>query len=1063
MSATSEQEIKNFHIYQSSAGSGKTYTLTREYLKLALKRPDYYRGILAVTFTNKATEEMKSRIIDTLDSLSKGEHSMSGELREELGMSAGQLKQRATDVLKNVLHNYSSFAVITIDAFFQKVVRSFAREIGVQGGFQVELNQKKVISEVVDKLLMEIGENKSLTNWLTEFAFYKINEGQSWDTRKDINGLASELFTELFVQEKEQIFQSMEDENFMPSFMKSLNQLVRDFESKLLAYGNAAVQIMGQYGLNQFDFSYGVAGVGGYLHKLSQQAVAEPGARAIQALKDGKWYSKASKNKEAIDQAVDGGLAQVLQDIITLWEQDFQRYFTAKQITRNIYTFGLLSEVSNQLNDYRDQNDLLLISDFPVFLNNIIRDSDTPYIYEKIGSRFSNYLIDEFQDTSGLQWQNFKPLVKDVVDAGNFSMVVGDIKQSIYRWRGGNWKLLLEKIKEDVGEQYAVNIPLKANWRSKKNIVEFNNDLFSKTPQIIYEHFQKEAGEGIDEIENIKKAYSEVEQDHVEGEKSTGGIIDIQFIRKVDGENSKDTAIGNLIETIERLQDSKCNLRDIAILIRNKFDGKLITDALMQCEALEEQSRYKYDIISNESLFLKNSPVVNFIVLALKVLFSPKEQVYQSELLYAWNVYLKNELPQLIGVFKEQENDPLTILAEQKNTLNAQSLIDQIESLIRLFGLHEYKDQMAYLLAFQDAVLDFSERENSGVDGLLQWWEENKDRSIQVSDEMEAMRLMTIHKSKGLQFKVVIIPFCNWKMDHSARHENIVWCDTKENESFSNLPYVPLKYKKDMNKSVFTADYWEEKVKAYVDNLNLLYVAFTRAEEALYIMSEVDEKKKDALAGVNTLLHHYFSLHDLEGWQVEGDHYSFGEKLAYSVYEREGKAEEFSLSNLISNPWSERKDLSIRSGQFIRNEEVLDRINEGVIIHYILSKVTLRKDFEKAIKAAEMEYGLSAGELSEIKNKLRSIFNIEQVNDWFSDRWQVKNEISIITESGNDKRLDRVMIHENKAVVVDFKTGEQRDGNKRQVKEYMGLLTSMGYENVEGYLLYISLNKVERC
>ena len=1002
---------------------------------------------------------MKSRIIETLTDLSKGANSIAGELQAELNLSEKQLQVRATSVLKSILHNYSSFAVITIDAFFQKVVRSFAREVGVQGSFQVELNQQKVLSEVVDQLLSELSENQNLTNWLTEFAFYKINEGQSWDTRKDINGLANELFKELFVQEKDRIFQNMEDEDFMPSFMESLQKEVSGFEDRLESLGNAAISVMGEYGLDQSDFSYGGSGVGGYLQKTADGAVAEPGKRVMDALEEGKWYAKASDKKGEIDAAVNNGLAQVLSDIVEGWHHGFTKYFTAKQIVRNIYTFGLLSEVSNQLKAYRNENDLLLISDFPIFLNNIIRDSDTPYIYEKIGSRYNNYLIDEFQDTSGLQWQNFKPLVKDVVDAGKFSMVVGDIKQSIYRWRGGNWKLLLEKIKDDIGDVNSQLIPLNSNWRSKKNIIDFNNRLFEKSPQIIHGHFLREAGSHFHEIDNITKAYGEVFQNYVEGDKSNGGFIDVKFIRKAEDVDTKEVALERLIETIESLQDSNFNLRDIAILIRNKYDGKRITDALMLHETTTEQSKYKYDIISNESLFLKNSSVVNFIICALRTLSNFEEPVYQSELLYAWHVYLKNQTPQPIAYFLEKEDNPLSPLKEQGDSLKVLNLVDQVESLIRLFGLNEEKDQVAYLLAFQDAILDFSQKENSGT-GFLLWWEDNKDRAIQVSDEMEAMRLMTIHKSKGLQFKVVIIPFCNWKMDHSPIHENIVWCDTGDQEPFSQLPYVPLKYKKDMGKSLFSANYWDERVKAYVDSLNLLYVAFTRAEEALYVMSEVDEKSTNGLAGVNDLLFNYFSSQEMDGWSSEEDHFRFGENLTYSVYERNDKVKEFSLKEVISNPWQEREDLSIRSGQFIRNEEVLERINEGLIVHTILSKVVLRKDFEKVLKSAEVEFGLGEDEMDQIKGKLRSIFSIQGVNDWFSDDWEVKSEMSIITETGHIKIPDRVMIKDEKAIVVDYKTGEENDRNRKQVAAYKAILKDMGYEQVEGYLLYINLNKV---
>ncbi len=1048
--------IKNFHIYQSSAGSGKTYTLTREYLKLALKRPDYYRSILAVTFTNKATEEMKTRIVDTLAALAKGRHPIAGELEQQLNFSADQLQQRAAQVLKTILHNYSSFAVITIDAFFQQVVRSFAREIGVQGSFEVELDQKKVLGEVVDKLVAEIGTNQALTNWLTSFALYKINEGQSWDTRKDILNLSEELFRELFIEEKDRIFACMQEEDFMPSFMQSLHDVVADFEKKQQQFGLQAVQIMEQHGLTQADFTYGASGVGGYLTRLAQGAIAAPGARAYQALNEDKWYKKTAKNIAALDSAISGGIHAALGDAIDHWEDAYARYHTARQITKNMYTFGLLAEVSEQLNEYREENDLLLIADFPVFLHHIIRDSDTPYIYEKIGSRYHHYLIDEFQDTSGLQWQNFKPLVKDVVDAGKFSMVVGDIKQSIYRWRGGNWKLLLEKIAEDVGENFTRNIPLATNWRSKKKIVEFNNDLFTQAPLLLHSYFVQEAGEQVEEIHNIKKAYAEVRQEYVDSEKAAGGLIEVQFVEKQEYDDPKEEAAERLVQMVEKLQDANYLLRDIAILVRNKNEGKRVTDALMQREeARGAGSAYRYDIISNESLFLKNAPAVHLLVCALKVLVYPAESLFRSELAYAWQVYWHDSPPAALAEWISDPKGAVALLADNRDRLLALNLIDQVEALIRLFGLQQKNEQLAYLLAFQDAVLDFYEKENGGSERFLNWWEDNSTRAIQVSDELEAMRLMTIHKSKGLQFKVVILPFCNWRMDHNPTHDNIVWCNTGEEQPFARLPYVPLKYKKDMAETVYGADYWDEKVKAYVDNLNLLYVACTRAEEALYIVAEKDERKN--YAGVNDLLYSYFTQGaEPEGWQQEDGTYRYGELSGYSVYERSGGAQEVMLQRYLSNPWQERTDLVVKSGRMITDDDVLQRINEGVVVHDILSKVNRRKDFEKAMKSAVSAFGLGQEELEGIKATLRKIFTLPAVNDWYTDQWQVKNETSIICSTGEVKRPDRVMINGSSAVVVDFKTGEPAKAHHSQVKQYIAVLKEMGYTQVEGRLLYIN-------
>lgn len=1053
----SVESVQNFHIYRSSAGSGKTYTLTREYLKLALRNLDYYRLILAVTFTNKATEEMKTRIVESLHKLSKGAHPMSEELRSTLGINQQQLEKRAKEVLKRILHNYSSFAITTIDAFFQKVVRSFAREVGVQGGFQVEMNQRKVIEEVVDSTIAGIGSNTVLTQWLIEFAIYKISEGQSWEVRRDIKLLSQELFKEVFVGHREEIFDKILEPGFMNSLMDDLVGIKKNFEDKLVGFGVEAKGHWERAELTVDDFFQKKSGPAGFLNKLSHGEVIAPNSYVNKALQTGEWAGKSAPKKDLVQQTVHGGLQQCLEQTLAFYDQEKEHYHTALQLIRYLYTVGILGQISQELTEYRDENDLLLISDFPVFLNEIIQGGDAPYIYEKIGSKYHHYLIDEFQDTSGLQWENFKPLIQDSIATGKFSMVVGDIKQSIYRWRGGNWRLLLEKIQADIGDAYTKLENLEWNWRSKRNIIEFNNSFFTSVPLAVSEFLTNEAGQKFEEIENISYAYQDAGQKRVEDDKKTGGLVTFKVLEKTEEASYEDLLMPYLIETIQSLQDANYNLRDIAILVRRKDEGNKVVKAL---QAMQEKSdtRYKYDIISNESLFLRNAPVVHFLLSVIEFLHIPDEVVHKEEVQYAYYHHIHGEAFQEGDSLGEKELlNPCELLMQHRDRLHGLSLFDLVEEVIRTFNLKKIDDQLAYLVAFQDAVIDYSRQDNGGLEGFLSWWEHNNDRSIQVSEDQEAMRLMTIHKSKGLQFKVVLIPFCSWKLDHNPLHENILWNPSGGIAPYASLSYLPLRYKKSLNDTLYKEGYWAEKAKAYMDNLNLLYVAFTRAEEALYVMTEAKDPKSRGLQKVSDIVSDYFTKETANGpnFVQKESAFELGSMDQYSVYEENINQEE-ALLDYVSRPWFEGDGLNIKSSARWNSEEVVSKISIGTITHYTLSKIKYLEDVPAAIASAKNYFSMTDEEVGKIESLIDGLFKKPTIVQWFKAPWKVKNEAAIVKKNGQVLRPDRFLYDDEKSVVIDFKTGGTSGRHNQQVLQYMEVLKEMGYAKVEGYILYLA-------
>lgn len=991
---------------------------------------------------------MKTRILDTLQKLAKTSHPLKHELCKSLGIDDNQLKSRSQEVLHRILHNYSTFSISTIDSFFQKVVRTFAKEMGIQGGFQVELNQKKVISEAVDKLLLEVGQDKKLTDWLAYFAIFNITQGKKWDPKKDIKNLSDELFKEIFILNKETIFEKIDNTTCMQNYLSSLHSIRKNFETTMQDFGRRAMDILLRKGLNIDDFTRKQVGIGAYFNKLSKGIFPQPNSYVLEVLNDHAWYSKNSTKKDIIDAAVNMGLYDLLEQSIHFRATNFTQYFTVVSVVKHIYSLGILSKVNQYLYQYRAENDTLLISDFPVFLNGIISNSNTPYIYEKIGSKYKHYLIDEFQDTSALQWNNFKPLIKDSLAANQFNMIVGDIKQSIYRWRGGNWKLLLEEVQKDIGENMVNNKELKTNWRSKKAIIDFNNNLFKSAPGILYYNLKAKTSLDISGIESIKNAYQDAYQNIPKGKDNVkGGLVEVKFFESKNKSEFEEQSLEVMIEKIEQLQDASYKLKDIAILVRTSMEGKKVTDALMKYEKTHSNSKYAYDIISNESLYLKNSPIVNFIIQSFYYILDDSEPLHLVQLKYAfnWHLIVNNKDN------KEVEN----ILKSNLQSIKSLPLVDLIEALIRLFNLKNDKTHIPYLLAFQDAVLDYSKNKNADIKGFLFWWQENNQQSIQVSENQNAMRLMTVHKSKGLQFKTVILPFCTWDLDHGTGgdRQNILWCDTKNRESFSYLPFLPLKYKSDMVHTYFSTNYQEEKAKAYMDNINLLYVACTRAEEVLYIMAK-SPKKKEYLSKISDLLYKILSKNETDNWIEEKLEYTSGEMASFGEYEESKGYEEISLNHFISQPWNQRKELQPRQNEFWYDENVKTKINEGKLIHWILSKIKYSNNLNKAIIQAKNEFHLKEKALNKIKIKLNKLFTNDIVSDWFLDKWEVKNEINILSLDSNIQRPDRVIINDNQTIVIDYKTGIDSGFHTKQVGLYCSLLKEMGFKNVTGYLLY---------
>ncbi|MFP4293751.1 MAG: UvrD-helicase domain-containing protein [Cyclobacteriaceae bacterium] len=1082
---------KPFLIYRSSAGSGKTYTLAIEYLSLALKSPQAFRSILAVTFTNKATREMKTRIIEFLYGLRHAERpDLLPPLMAATGLDEKQLAERARQVLSAILHGYSFFSVMTIDSFFQKVIRAFAREMGLQAGFVLELDQDAVLDEVIDQLLSELGNEgeKQLREWLIRFSEEKVESGKAWDFRSDIKRLAYELLKEEYKLQQRQLPEAKV--NFY-QMLTELKAIVAKFDKAMQSYGERALNLMQQHGLDITDFAYGRSGVAGYFIRLKEGGDYDPKQRAREAYLDtDKWTTKSSKKKAEVQQLLDAGLQTLLRQAIDHYDAEHISYHSALQLLRFIYAFGILKRLEDKLDAYKKENDLMLISDAGIFLSEIIGREDTPFIYEKIGSSFQHYLIDEFQDTSGLQWANFRPLVENSLNEGRRNLVVGDVKQSIYRWRGGDWQLLLEKIQQDISPWHTEVRQLDRNFRSRKEVVSFNNALFSHLPKLL----QAELLEKIEQLDDlslkeslsarlpiISRAYAEAAQalpEQYPHKADWHGYVSIDLL--AEEENTEEDAPGwkeqvkqKLPGLVEKLQDRGYALKDIAFLVRDKKAGKEVVDTFMQYKNEgRARSGYSYELISSESLYLNASLVVSLLIDIMTFLDKQDDALAKGSIAYK---YLKmkgedissevlHKIFMTAGIPPSEEGDRLFMellpeaFVEYYPYLNKLPLYEMVENLVRLFDLNQ-PGELAFLQAFQDAVLQYTQQQTGDLHSFLRWWhDKGKHTSVQVSEEVDAMRILTIHKAKGLQFKVVILPFCDWEMDHRRGLDNILWTQAEE-EPFQSFGLMPLRYGSALAQTVFSRDYYEEQIRAYLDNLNLLYVAFTRAEECLYAFASPKIRSRgnvplDSVA--NALYQALPSLAKSQPgfrWQPEERKFEAGH-LPEAHISGKHKQEWLRLESYPAERWRDR--LSIRPyarHYFELDEEGNLQPRPAILIRDVLQQLRTPDQLPQLMDKLYFERGLSPAYLQQLREEVDELLKKEPLSDWFSGAYDhIHIGWKLLDGEGQAYQVHRVLLSGEQAIILQFYPGSyEKEENEREVLHATTILRSMG-KKVTAYL-----------
>lgn len=850
--------MSTLHVYRASAGSGKTHALVRAYIQLALASPEGFQEILAVTFTNQATQEMKQRILSYLHGLAQGVASpLAEELMELQGWELPALQERAQVVLSNILHRYDRFAVSTIDSFFQTVVRGFAQELGLQGSASMELELDAVVDTIVREVVATAGHDQQLQEWLVAFAAHRVRAGRYWEFTKELKRLGYGLFTEAFGVWEAQLTEALGDRKALDVFLGKLYQTIAHFEDTLQGIGDAALQAMSRAGLAVEDFAYGRMGVAGYLAGLQQGQRFVPTKRALEASAYmGVWYTKQSAKQESIRALVQGELQGILRQALGFYQTHQRSYYTALAVRQFIYAFGIITHFIARLSDYRAERNVMLVSDATNLLRQVIAENDAPFVYEKIGAFYKHFLVDEFQDISGFQWQNLRPLIRNSLAEGYMSLLVGDVKQSIYRWRGGNGQLLLAQLREEVAGTTAIR--LDNNWRSRRHIIDFNNTLFTELSAWLVRYWQGELAavedDGLREalspqVKALATAYEDVYQRTPDATQAQaeGGYVRVTFLADQSAaagasHSWRAEVKERLPLLIEGLQADGFALKDIALLVRNNVEGQELLQTLLAYQQ-SDQARpgYRYDAVSAESLYLGHSPWVNMLMSGLRCLVDGQDLLAQAELDYLYRRYVCQEADVVFHGDARAGGQLLQGLLGDRASLQQLPLYELIEALVGILHVR-CAASAPFIQAFQDVVLDYIQQRPATVQHFLAWWQERGDkRAIARVAGNDAMTITTIHQAKGLQFKVVILPFCEWGFDHSPQTSPMLWCATPT-PPFADFPVLPVSYASTLRDTVYAQDYFEERMQASLDNLNLLYVAFTRPEHRLYVFARLPTK-----------------------------------------------------------------------------------------------------------------------------------------------------------------------------------------------------------------------------
>ena len=1103
-------------VYRASAGSGKTFTLAVEYISLLVKDPENYQHILAVTFTNKATQEMKMRILSQLYGIANSLQSSQqyfNKVKEKTNMPDAVIRNNARAALTLLIHRYNNFRILTIDAFFQQVLRNLAHELGQTANLRVDLNNEEITEKAVDQMIESLEKGQPVLQWISTYINNSIEDDNGWNIIGKIKAFGTNIFKDFYKAHeanlKEQLSNADDFKVYETTLRKRRNDIRKTFNSKarsiLSEIKNANLDIPSNYRSGLYKY-------------LTDSAIAPLTNKPLKAgvLKANEspqnWTSSkcAKADKQQIQTLAAEVLSAQLSELIAYNNDNWNEFQSIQLTLSHLSELRLLHAIADAVDNLTKDTNRFMLSNTQALLKELIADSDTPFIFERIGARLKHVMIDEFQDTSTIQWQNFQVLLANcMAQELSQNLIVGDIKQSVYRWRQGDWGIL-NNIEKSFAHQKIRLETLDYNYRSEKRIIDFNNAFWE---QCVANTAKEVAQDDAEKAKIVQKAYEDVAQ---KTHKTTeNGFVKISLY---PSKSMKEAVLEELIETIKELFNNGYggkNQSKIAILVRSKSNIQDIVNALLQSFGNE------INIVSDEAFRLDASLSVNIIVSAMHLLTHPDDVLTRGKLVKLYNQeVLKKPLTDtdlLVSINESNNIDTKNIdkkerrklaTEQQMAKLNSQlppeyvanrelllglPIVDLVDKLFMLFGLDQLEGQSSYICTLYDTLNDFLKDHTADIDDFINEWENSLSSKTIQSDEIEGIRIMTIHKSKGLEFDNVIIPFCNWEMEKKGT----LWCETKNKPApYNKLPLLPIDFSRDkLIGTVFEDDYKEEHFQNIVDNLNLLYVAFTRASKNLFVFglrqgkTTLDNIAKGTPPG-NRSYAIELALRQVSE-QLQGSLLSFPDDIGSEIHFEYGTLvpETHEKEHAVAdNPFLIKPDKHIvsiatypqaatfkqsnKSIEFVKGEDVdpSDRtryIKIGNVLHQLFSTIYTTADIPTRLNELEQQGIIYNDEITsaQLRTRIEDAITNPQVQEWFSKRWQLYNECTILeynkdTNEVEEHRPDRVMTDGKEFVVVDFKFGKEREEYKKQVQQYMEILIRMGHKKVSGYLWYVVKNNV---
>ena len=1076
-------------IYKASAGSGKTFTLSVEYIKLLIKDPQSYRSTLAVTFTNKATEEMKLRILSQLYGIWKllpDSKSYIDKIKEDLDVTEEYMSERAGIALHNIVHNYSYFRIETIDSFFQSVLRNLARELDLTANLRIELNDYQIERNAVDDLINSLDENSELLTWIMEYIRENMDDDKDWNVIGNIKRFGENIFREYYKTNSKKLNERLLEEGFFKQYTSKLRQMRNEAEVEMQNEAAQFFDALNHNGIEIDDLNNGKNGPAGYFIKIKKgiynnTIVTKRLQKVLDEGSESSWVKQKSskETQDIVRELANSTLTPLVHHAEDVRQKNWYIYGSAVLTLRHLNQLRLLNSIENKVRMMNVEQNRFLLSDTHTLLHSLIRDTDSPFIFEKIGNYLENIMIDEFQDTSTVQWQNFKVLLEECMSHGEQqgNLIVGDVKQSIYRWRSGDWRMLNNIEREFPYLNSMLNVcSLDTNYRSSRRVITFNNAFFKRASELEYAD-QKSSTPDTSSPEQLKKAYSDVAQ-KVPSFRDNHGYVSINLL---PNEDYRQQALQKTAEAVSLLLDSGANYSDIAILVRSNDIIQLIAEFFAN-----ELPDVK--IVSDEAFRLDSSVSVNIIVNAMLWLTHPDNILAKAYIAKAYQTYVleksEQETNKLLATAEGIDSALPCALIDKRDDLLTMPIFELAEQIYTLFNIGNIKGEDAYLYAFYDALTDFIANNTADIDSFVEEWNDSiAEKTIQAS-AIDGIRIITIHQSKGLEFEHVVIPFCDWTLEKG----NTIWC-TPQVEPYNELPLIPVDFSaSQMKGTIYEFDYNEEHLQNCVDNLNLLYVAFTRAASSLFVIAQ-----RGTPSSRSYIVEQAITDIKLEGSSLDGDPSDKKAELLFSYGELEiveTKAKK--KSDNIFTPEVENMNVDMatfsnkvefkqsnKSRDFVADDDEntddddrkqMSYIKTGKILHYLFSTINTTDDIDTSLAQLEMD-GLieeSGTNIKRLRDMLHKRFSNRQVADWFSSRWTLFNECTILdydaaTDTVREHRPDRVMKDEKtgEVVIVDFKFGSPRPEYVEQVNRYKALTQNMGYPNVKGYLWFVYSNRIE--